>query len=164
MNYLEHLTDHWKTLDVAPRPPASQTQIDAFARRHGILLPDDFRDFYSLCDGIEGTDGGLNAFWPLAEIDTVTAKLSEFSGAPNYSSISRNLPNASNYFVFADHSIWVCVYAVMLTNDPHAPTPVIWIGDGRTYGTIADSFTDFWTRYIALPDDKVLWPTDPKVG
>jgi len=164
MHYIERLSDHWKTLGVSPTPPAGQIQIDAFARLHGISVPDDFRRFYTFCDGIEDTDDGLNAYWPLKEIDTVTAKLSDFTGAPNYSAISRNLPDADNYFVFADHSILVCVYAIMLTDDPHASTPVIWIGDGRSFDTIADSFTDFWTKYIALPDDKMLWPADPNVG
>lgn len=161
MHYILQLADHWRKLGVSLNPPASQSQIDEFARLYRIFVPEDFREFYVYCDGIEGTDDGLNAFWPLAEIDTVTAKLSDYSGAPNYSSISDNLPDASNYFVFADHSIWVCVYAIMLTDDPNAPTPVIWIGDGRSFDIVASSFTDFWLRYIALPNDKVLWPTDP---
>lgn len=164
MHYIQHLAHHWQSLGVSPNPAASEPQLDEFARRYCVYLPDDFRAFYTFCDGIEGMDDGLNAFWPLVEIDTVPAKLSDFGGVPNYTTISRNLPNAKNYFVFADHSIWLCVYAIMLTDDPNAPTPVIWIGDGRSFDTIAESFTDFWLRYIALPDDKVLWPANPRVG
>ena len=162
MNYVRRLADHWKSHGVTPNPPASESQIDEFARHHGISVPDDFRNFYAFCDGIESTDDGLNAFWPLAEVDRVPAKLSDFGGAPDYSAIADRLPNANDYFVFSDHSIWVCVYAIMLTDDPNAPTPVIWIGDGRSFDTIADSFTDFWLRYIALPDDKILWPAEPQ--
>lgn len=160
----QHLADHWKSLGVTPNPPVSESRIDEFGLRHGVTVPGDFRAFYTFCDGIESTDDGLNAFWPLAEIDRVPAKLSDFSGVPNYSGIADNLPNANDYFVFADHSIWVCVYAIMLTGDRNAATPVIWIGDGRSFETIADSFTDFWLRYMALPDDKVLWPADPDAG
>lgn len=158
MPFIERLAEHWRSVGVSPLPPSSDFHVDDFANLHRIHIPKDFRDFYSFCNGIENTDDGLNAFWPLAEIDTVPAKLSDFSGAPDYSEINTSLPNANNYFVFADHSIWVCVYAIMLTVDPNAPTPVIWIGNGRTFDTIAKSFTDFWLRYLDLPDDKFLWP------
>ena len=158
MHYIERLAEHWKLIGVSPLPPSCAFSVDDFANRHGIHIPKDFRDFYTFCDGIENTDGGLNAFWPLSEVNTVPVKLCDFSGAPDYSAIADNLPNADDYFVFADHSIWVCAYAIMLTDDPNAPTPVLWIGDGRSYDTIASSFTDFWLRYTELPDDKCLWP------
>jgi hypothetical protein len=151
MDYFNRLSQIWNSMGVASLPGNDECVIDDFARRHGVSLPDDFRSFYTFCDGIDGTDEELNAFWPLAEIDTVPTKLSDFSGAPDYSRITTNLPNAGNYFVFADHSIWVCVYAIMLTGDADGPNPVIWIGDGASFDTIANSFTDFWLRYIDLP-------------
>ena len=158
MDFLTHLDQHWNTSGVATLSGNDPEVVDALAQRLCVHLPNDFRDFYTFCNGIESTDNGLNAFWPIEEIDSVPTKLSGYTGIPDYSQIVDNLPNAEDYYVFADHSIWVCVYAIRLSNEPNTPTPVIWIGDGRSYDTIANSFAEFWLRYIALPDDKCLWP------
>lgn len=38
---------------IFPEPPAKAARIRAFEKRIGFLLPDDFREFYSLCNGFE---------------------------------------------------------------------------------------------------------------
>lgn len=156
MELLSRVVEYWKSQGVQPNPPGASAEIDEFATRHGLSLPEEFRAFYEYCDGSYGMDEALNTFWPLSEIDTVPATLSDFCGIPDYSAISRHLPNAHNYFVFADHSIWVCVYAIRLTEDSNAANPVIVINDGRSYDTVADSFTAFWNKYLAMPGEMFL--------
>lgn len=156
MELLPRINEYWKSEGLELNPPATSAEIDEFATRHGLALPEDFRAFYEYCDGSVGMDEALNEFWPLSEIDTVPAKLSDFCGIPDYSAISRHLPDARNYFVFADHSIWACVYAIRLTQDGNAGNPVIVINNRRSYDTVADSFTGFWNKYLAMSGEIFL--------
>ena len=129
--------------------------IVAFEQRHSVSLPDDVRRFYSRFNGTLEMDTAFNAFWPLDEVDTVPKKLSDYAGIPDYSKIADNLPNADDYFVFADHSIWVNVYAIRLKGEHSATAPVLWIADGSTFDIIAESFLEFWLRYLTDPDSVI---------
>jgi hypothetical protein len=49
-----------------------------------------------------------------------------FRGTPDYGPITQTLPDAGEYFAFADYMMWSHVYAIRLTaagND----APVVWI-------------------------------------
>ncbi|MFO0808902.1 MAG: SMI1/KNR4 family protein [Gemmataceae bacterium] len=149
----------WQAAGIAPRPGAAAADIDAFERRHGVRLPAEVREFYAHVDGMPpgAWDEDLLSFWPLAEVGPVPALLSGCRGIPDYGGIERSLPDAGSYFVFADHSIWVHVYAVRLSADPSAPCPVVWIAGGSTWAEMAMSFGEFLRRYADDPR-QVLFP------
>lgn len=150
---LELIRRRWQALGIPVRAGLSPEALGAFERRYGVRLPEDVRRFYRCMDGMEygSTDEALYCFWPLAEVGTVPEKLAGFRGIPDYGGIEDTLPEAESCFVFADHSIWVHVYAIRLSADPSAPAPVIWIADGQTWAPLAPSFGEFLERYAADP-------------
>jgi len=150
---LERLRSRWQALGVPVRTGLSPEMLGAFERRYSIRLPEDVRRFYTYMDGMEygSTDGELNCFWPLANVGSVPEKLAGFRGVPDYGGIESVLPDADSYFVFADHSVWLHVYAMRLTADPSELAPVVWIGDGRTWAPVAPSFWAFLEWYSANP-------------
>ena len=87
----------------------------------------------------------------MSQVGPVPEKLAGCRGIPDYGGIVSALPEADSYFVFADHSIWVHVYAIRLSADPDSRTPVVWIADGRTWAPLAASFGEFLERYAADP-------------
>ncbi|MDA1055868.1 MAG: SMI1/KNR4 family protein [Planctomycetota bacterium] len=160
MDFIERLTLAWTEEGVERREGASRATVAEFENRHGITLPDDVRRFYMEFNGTIGTDEELNAFWSLDEIDSVPKKLSDFRGVPDYGGIEMNLADAENYFVFADHSIWVHVFAMQLRGQPPVNAPVLWIANGRTFDRIAESFAQFWELYLADPNRLIA--TEPR--
>lgn len=155
MEFIDRLAKLWDDAGVARNDGASAETIAAFEQGHSVSLPDDVRRFYSRFNGTIEADTAFIAFWPLDEIDTVPKKLSDYAGIPDYSDIAENLPNADDYFVFADHSIWVNVYAIRLKGEHSAMAPVLWIANGYTFDTMSESFLDFWLRYLADPESVI---------
>lgn len=155
MEIFDRLAKQWDDAGVARNVGASVKTITAFELRHHISLPVDVRRFYSRFNGTLETDTAFIAFWPLEEIDTVPEKLADYAGIPDYSKITDSLPDADDYFVFADHSIWVNVYAIRLKGKHSAKAPVLWIADGCTFATMSESFSDFWLRYMDDPDSVI---------
>ncbi len=155
---LEVIKRRWKALRIPERPGNSDEAIGEFERRKRVRLPTEMREFFRFIDGMETgyMDEELIAFWPLAEVDMVPTKLAAFRGIPDYGGIESSLPDAASYFVFADHSIWVHVYAVKLSAAPTAPSPVLWIAGDR-WEMLASSFGDFPNRYARDPGS-VLFP------
>lgn len=152
MDFIERLAETWADEGVELRPGVSPDAICSFEREHGILLPEDVRRFYRTFNGTIGIDESLNAFWPLEEIDSVPTKLANFSGVPDYSKIETALADAQSFFVFADHSIWVHVFAMQMRFSNRNSTPVLWIANGITFATIAESFEHFWDLYLTDPN------------
>jgi SMI1 / KNR4 family (SUKH-1) len=150
---LELIRRRWQALGLPVRGGLSPKALQDFERRHHVRLPADLESFYRYMDGIEfgSTDEALFCFWPLSQVGPVLEKLAEFRGIPDYGGIEASLPEAASYFLFADHSIWVYVYAIRLSADPTAPAPVLWIADGQTWAPLAASFQDFLERYAADP-------------
>jgi len=155
----QSVRERWQSAGVTPRPGAATPDIDAFERHHGVRLPTEVRAFYAEMDGMPSGawDEDLLSVWPLAEVASVPALLSGFRGIPDYGGIERALPDAASYFVFADHSIWVHVYAVRLSADPSTACSVVWIAGGDIWEVIAPSFGDFLRRYAQEPR-QVLFP------
>jgi hypothetical protein len=149
----------WRAAGIDPRPGAAAADLDAFERRHGVRLPSDVRAFYAEADGMPpgAWDKELLSFWPLAEVGPVPVLLAGCRGIPDYGGIEASLPDAASYFVFADHSIWVHVYAVRLSPDPMAACPVVWIAGGDRWEVQAGSFGEFLRRYAEEPQ-RVLFP------
>ena len=155
MQFIDRLTELWDRVGVARNTGASPEAIAAFELEHRIKMPDDVRLFYSHFNGTCDTDTAFMAFWPLDEIDTVPNKLSGYGGIPDYGRITDRLPNADNYFVFADHSIWVHVYAIQLRGEGSNAAPILWIADGITFDIIASSFSEYWMMYLDDPDSVI---------
>jgi hypothetical protein len=161
MRLFHQIKNRWQSAGLAVRAGASGEAIEAFERRHGVRLPADMRDFYSLMDGIEYgcTDETLICFWPLAEVNAVEAKLFGQRGIPDYSRLLHSFPSRDNFFVFADYLVWSHMYAVAIADDSEVAGPVIWL-DGN-WAWIADSFSEFMQRYsenatsILFPDPVV---------
>ena len=155
----EAVRDRWVSSGVLVRPGLPEERISAFEHRYGVRLPEDLRRFYSLMDGMgDGdSDEAWISFWPLSEVGSVPEKLSDFRGIPDYGGIEVSLPDASSYFVFADHSIWVHVYAVRLSSDPAGPGPVVWIAGGDCWKQMSASFAEFLGKYEESPCS-VLFP------
>jgi hypothetical protein len=143
----------WEAAGVAPRPGLSDPHLDAFERRCGVRLPAAARALYRRADGMRpgAWDEALVAFWPLAEVGAVPALLAGCRGIPDYGGIETALPDAGAYYLFADHSIWLTVYAVRLTSDAAGPAPVVGIRGGADWGEVAPSFGEFLRRYAEGP-------------
>ncbi len=134
------------------RDGASAVTIAEFEHRNRVVLPEDVRLYYSFMDGMENWDLAeeMISFWQLSEIGSVPEKLSDCRGIPDYSEIGSVLPDATSYFVFADHSIWLNVYAMKLTSDRSNRSPIIWIC-GKLWQPLAESFAAFMDEYAADP-------------
>jgi hypothetical protein len=150
---VELIRQRWQALGVPVRDGLLPEAIRDFERRYHVRLPDDFQRFYRCIDGMEygSTDNALYCFWPLSHIGPIPEKLAGCRGIPDYGGIESALPEAESYFVFADHSIWVHVYAIRLSVDPDTAAPVVWIADGQTWAPLAASFGEFLERYAADP-------------
>ena len=114
------ISQHWQSLGITNPPGATDAEIDAFERNHGVRLPTGIREFYSHVDGMSlgEWDESLIRFWPLSEWYSVPVLSLLCRGIPDFGGIENFLPDAASYFVFADHSISIHVYAVRLTRDP----------------------------------------------
>lgn len=130
----------------------------SFEAHYRVRLPADVRDYFRAVDGMaEGCeDKALFGFLPLAAIKSVPEELARMDGIPDYSGIIQTLDAAARCFVFAEFLVWSHVYALRLSADPSAETPVIRISGGR-YAVMSHSFTDFAEAYLANAD-AVLFP------
>jgi hypothetical protein len=153
---LEAIVAHWERLGVPRRPGLGADTLDAFERRYRVRLPAAMRSFYEFVDGMpEGfADDEFISYWPLAEVAPVPVKLGDIR---NYSGIEESLPEVGSYFLFADHSIWLHMYAVQLLPESAVSAPVVWIAGGNCWHLLAPSFAEFLAQYAQEPFS-VLFP------
>jgi hypothetical protein len=157
MSVVDRLAKYWNLESVTPDARETGDAIAAFENRFALTLPRDVRAFYERFNGLLDMDDDLNRFWLIDELDTVPAIVNSYTGVPDYSGIANRLPDAERYFAFADHSIWVCVYALRLSDHRDSDTTVVWIADGNTFEILAETFSGFWELYLASPD-RILVP------
>jgi hypothetical protein len=143
----------WFEQGARPRLGASDADIRAAEIRLGVRLPEDVQRFFGTVNGTEGTSEDLFQAWSLNEIGTVPNVVAEFGGIPDYRRIASVLPNAAEYFAFADAMIWSQVLAVRITD--RAATEVVWIS-GCAFALVASTFEAFWERYLTDPE-AVVW-------
>ena len=143
MNFIDRLVELWRLGGVVPDPSLADKSIRKFHNRLDVQFPPDVHAFYRRFHGLIGDmDSDLNNFWPIEDVDTVSAKV-----APYYSGVDK-IANSTEFFAFADHSIWVHVYAMRLSKDSRAGASVIWIADGNS-ATLAETFAGFWEINLA---------------
>jgi hypothetical protein len=138
------LVAFWRSLGLDVRPGVSLDELAKFEARYDVVLPEDFRQYYSVVDGIEGesmVSGHAFRFWPLKEVKPLSAEMSE-----------EPLHHAEfkDYFLFADYSLWVCAYAIRLTNRLDRQNFVVMIG-GDVPVNLAGSFEEFVQLYFDDP-------------
>ena len=155
----ESIRRRWESADISVLPRAVEAELEVFERRYHVRLPSAMRSFYGDVGGMASGawDEELIRFWPLSDVGPVPELLSRCRGIPDYGGIEQSLPGAGSYFVFADYSIWLHVYAVWLSAELLGPSPVVWIAGGDTWEHLAVSFGEFLQRY-AEDLRRVLFP------
>ena len=132
------------------------SELEFFATRYHVSLPDDFYEYFATVDGMDEGVMDEDMFWfmPLGKVKSVPEWLSEMKG--EYSELLKSLANAALCFVFIDYLISSRVYAIQLSMNADNQTPIIWI-DGPRYSVIASSLSEFLERFLADPC-QVLFP------
>lgn len=136
----------WTANGVLPRSGVATADLRACEQRIGRALPPDVARFYECINGTEETAEWLFEVWPIERIGAVPEVVTPFAGIPDYSEIAKRLPNAEEYFAFADCMIWSHVFAVRL-GASSTPTQVVWLC-GDSYAVLAPTFGAFWERYL----------------
>jgi SMI1 / KNR4 family (SUKH-1) len=141
----EQVLRFWSSVGLTIRPGVSEAALAEFEARYGVVLPPDMRAYFKAVDGMNGEmdDQRMVTFWPLEQVKRVT---DELPGEPR---------KHESYFLFADFLIWSHGYAIRLSADSEAANPVVIVPADGTTRRVAESFSDFITRYLA--DDQALW-------
>ena len=148
MNAIARLVERWKSTGIACPPGVAPADIAAFEDRYHVDLPSDLREYFLTVNGMDPSDrcdDDLFSFFPLQEVATIAERL------PDRCS---KFAEASNYFMFADHSIALPTYAIRLSSNPDDPNPVASVYSD--FGAIEvevffNSFTDFVNHYLDDP-------------
>jgi hypothetical protein len=144
----EALKKYWQLQGIALNAGVSETDLASFERKYKISLPQDFRDYLLTVNGFDSehwtTDENVIAFLSLNEMQP----LSEWWSA--------EIADSDSYFVFADHSMSVHVYAIHLSSGLADRNLVVVVYDNEPVN-VASSFSEFVEGYLAN-DDAVLFP------
>jgi hypothetical protein len=142
----ESLKRHWSSHDVEINAGVSKAQLDSFESKHGVVLPEDLRDYFLCVNGMPDgeVDDGMIRFWMLEELQPLT------QGAPAYSDASY-IQHPESLFLFADYSIWAHAYAIRLGSASLQSHEVVIIGSESPV-TIAQSFSEFVDLYLTDKD------------
>jgi hypothetical protein len=138
------LKSRWLAQGVSIRPGVTAKQIQSFEAHHGVVLPDDLREYLETVDGTgrgSDWDADLFCFWSLDELTPLTQEHPD----------AKYFEELCAYFLFADYSIECPAYAIRLSNDRSAETPILAIfSDRREYSSypVADSFSEFVEEYF----------------
>jgi hypothetical protein len=142
----ESLKRHWSSHNVKINVGVSKAELDAFNAKHGVVLPEDFRDYFFCVNGMprDEVDDGMIRFWMLAEIVPLT------QGAPAFCDPSY-ISNPESLFLFADYSIWAHAYAIRLGNAASHSKEVVIVGYDSPL-TVSSSFSEFVDIYLTNKD------------
>ena len=142
------LAEHWRCHGAEPGAGASESEIAAFEADHGIRLPVELRAYFAAFNGLahgrDDMDNDTVGFWRLADITPVVEE------APHC-----GVPNAAEYFVFADYLIGSHFYAVHLQAGSNTRSPVLFVWR-EGFRPLASSFVEFLERYMT-GDNAVLY-------
>ena len=125
-------------------PGASESDLEAFERRHNVRLPGDMRSYFRILNGTGSSyadgDDFLLCFWALEKLEPV----------PEWTEAGKD---DVRWFVFADHCFSHHDYAIRLTRDGSEPNPVC-AKEGRR--KVARSFSEFVELYLTDPWTNLL--------
>jgi hypothetical protein len=146
----EALRRYWLRHEINLNHGAPEDEIAAFEARYQVQLPKEMRDYFATVNGFGGsehlmTDENVIAFLALGEIKTLSEAWSP------------KIEEAASYFVFADYSLSVHVYAVRLSSSSEDDNPVVVAYDDRNIARMASSFSEFVQQYLE-ENKAVLFP------
>jgi hypothetical protein len=154
MSPYQKLRVYWKSLGLNVQRGVPESAVRLFETQNSLILPPDVRDYFLNVNGMEqvcGHDCDANgfSFWPLQLVKSAPAVCAaESIGAPT-------LPNAEQYYVFADYMQWSWAYAIRLGSEPWGINDVVHVGTVAPKA-VAGSFTEFVELY--LTNSQVLYP------
>jgi hypothetical protein len=167
MDPVQALWDSWDEGEEASYPqsrrvPASEADIAAFEAAHDVVLPELARAFYRRVNGMTLAEWALDTnhfcvkFFSLQQVSPVECP----SEAPG------GVPQRGRYFAIAAIGHWdpgpegyALVYAMELTKDRTAHTPVRGVYTGRTSFPVAGSLEEFFSiAATRVMDDPILNP------
>lgn len=139
------LAAKWRQDGLVVRAGATPEQLLEFEAKYGVVVPDDIREYFATVDGMDdgGLDFGGNRFWPLSTVRRVEEELSEKH---------RERFAYPGCFVFVDHLIWCCAWAVRMESYPSELSgPVFQLGTGEPHPPMAPNFRHFLELYLENP-------------
>ena len=148
MSLASQLISKWMDEGIDIRSGVTSEAIQAFENRHNVILPVDFRNYFAVVDGMgerHTCDSGFFGFWRFQDLVSIADDLPDRA---------ESFGQSHCYFMFADHSISLPTFAIRLSDDRAAPTPVA--GIFSDFGALDvenffDSFTDFVNAYLQSP-------------
>jgi len=113
---VERLKGHWLDKRIRIQTSASLDQVKSFESHYQVCLPQDLRDYFTTVNGMEKGEIDGNCFLSFpAGGQEHTGELGQFGGIPDYTQITRSLPDARRWFVIVDYLICSAVYAIRLS-------------------------------------------------
>ena len=148
MTLANQLVSRWLDDGIAVDSGVSPAVVDDFQQTHNVTLPDDFLDYLLAVNGMGEPfvcDDNMFSFWPIQQIESIV---------DHFPDRTIGVRDAQRYFMFADHSISLPTYAIKLSNDKSAPTPIatVFFDFGAfDLEDFCDSFTEFVKLYLDNP-------------
>ena len=148
MNLIHQLVSKWVDEGIDIRGGVDLEAIQIFENHHNVVLPADFRNYFTAVDGMgerHTSDNGFFGFWRFQDLVSISDDLPDRA---------KSFEHSHRYFLFADHSISLPAFAIRLSDDRAAPTPVARVFSD--FGALDvedffDSFTDFVNVYLVEP-------------
>lgn len=133
---IPQLLEQWRQDGVTLNSGASPSALRALESSLGVRLPEAFVTLYSTADGFVDLDMDrfLVCLWPLARINET----------------SRNWH--PRFLAFADFLLDSYAYAFDPLPGPNQPVYIPWNPQGKEDMLVADSFEDFWRKYLTEPE------------
>jgi hypothetical protein len=150
---IEKLKNKWLEEKLYFEQPLKKTDIVQFETTNKVLLPNDLKDYFSSINGTNSNyDNDFFCFYSIKNFKSVNEVYKDWTGNPNYSDFLKTPINKDNLFVFADYMINTFSYVITLNQELEVVNP-IYVVCGDEYKLVANSFTEFITKYL---EDTIL--------
>lgn len=152
---IEDLKSFWRSQGIKSSPGASEEEIRSFETRYAVRLPEDFRRYLGSINGFDQSehwvsDDNLITFLCLNEIKPLNEYWSPL------------VADAADFFVFADCSLSVHVYAIRLRNAASDQNQVVVVYEELV--AVAHSFSAFIERYLQRIESVLFPPPQASSG
>lgn len=159
---VNRLRERWSSLRIDLNLGASDEVIASFERFYSVKLPEDWREYFAVINGMSGNgsthwDENMVYFWPLpdpavpqsyeADYQVVSPVSKSWSGCI--------VEGGTSLFTVADYCIHAHIYVVELGEHSDSRGSLYLLQEATPL-KIADSFTEFVDGYLADPD-RILW-------